>query len=104
MFPFFIWLNYMGWFRADSLEELVGLDISYHGGQALAGDDVKLEYIEAFNRRKARTPGQHLPDDSFVNRSDSNMQEMISPYPGGDLSPEEEAGLEALDEAEDIDQ
>jgi ammonium transporter, Amt family len=31
MFPFFIWLNYKGWFRADSLEELVGLDISYHG-------------------------------------------------------------------------
>lgn len=104
MFPFFIWLNYMGWFRADSLEELVGLDISYHGGQALAGDDVKLEYIEAFNRRKARNPGRHLPDDSLVNRSDSNMQEMISPYPGGDVSPEEEAGLEALDEAEDIDQ
>ena len=31
MFPFFIWLNYRGWFRADSLEEIVGLDISYHG-------------------------------------------------------------------------
>ena len=31
MLPFFTWLNYMGWFRADSLEELVGLDLSYMG-------------------------------------------------------------------------
>lgn len=58
MFPFFIWLNYMGWFRADSLEELVGLDISYHGGASgIGGDDVKLEYVEAFNRRKGKAGG-----------------------------------------------
>lgn len=31
MLPFFILLNMMGWFRADSLEELVGLDLSYMG-------------------------------------------------------------------------
>lgn len=31
MLPFFVVLNYLGAFRADSLEELVGLDISYHG-------------------------------------------------------------------------
>jgi len=29
--PFFIWMNYMGWLRADSLEELIGLDMTYHG-------------------------------------------------------------------------
>lgn len=53
MMPFFIWLNYMGWFRADSLEELVGLDISYHGGGPQAKDDgVKKEYVEAYNRQK----------------------------------------------------
>ena len=34
MMPFFLWLNYMGWFRSDSLEELVGLDLSYMGGNA----------------------------------------------------------------------
>ncbi|KAL7558883.1 hypothetical protein ACA910_019419 [Epithemia clementina (nom. ined.)] len=28
MLPFFLWLNFMGWFRAGSLEELVGLDHS----------------------------------------------------------------------------
>jgi len=32
MIPFFSTLHYMGWLRADSLEEIVGLDISYHGG------------------------------------------------------------------------
>jgi len=26
-------LNYLGWFRADSLEELVGLDLSYMGNR-----------------------------------------------------------------------
>eukprot|EP00559_Dactyliosolen_fragilissimus_P005781 CAMPEP_0184858264 /NCGR_PEP_ID=MMETSP0580-20130426/3395_1 /TAXON_ID=1118495 /ORGANISM="Dactyliosolen fragilissimus" /LENGTH=432 /DNA_ID=CAMNT_0027354339 /DNA_START=407 /DNA_END=1705 /DNA_ORIENTATION=+ len=31
MTPFFLILNYLGWFRADALEEIVGLDISYHG-------------------------------------------------------------------------
>ena len=32
MIPFFCILHYVGWLRADSLEEIVGLDISYHGG------------------------------------------------------------------------
>ena len=29
MLPFFLWLNFMGWFRSGSLEELVGLDHSH---------------------------------------------------------------------------
>lgn len=32
MAPFFYFLNLMGWFRSDPLEEIVGLDRSYHGG------------------------------------------------------------------------
>lgn len=36
MAPFFLWLNYMGWFRSDSLEELVGLDLSYMGNNVAA--------------------------------------------------------------------
>ena len=55
--PFFIWLNYKGWLRSDSLEELVGLDISYHGGTGQAGDkvEVKKEYVEAYRRHKGRS-------------------------------------------------
>lgn len=53
MFPFFIWLNYRGWLRADSLEELVGLDVSYHGRSTHGENgDIKREYIEAYNRYK----------------------------------------------------
>ena len=53
MMPFFIWLNYKGWFRADSLEELVGLDISYHGRSTDNEEgDVKEEYIEAFKKQR----------------------------------------------------
>jgi Amt family ammonium transporter len=57
MTPFFIWLNYMGWLRADSLEELVGLDMSYHGGadpHDVDGndDDIDEEDMKAFEKRR----------------------------------------------------
>lgn len=53
MMPFFIWLNYKGWLRADSLEELVGLDISYHGRSPDdSAGDIKVEYIEAFKKQR----------------------------------------------------
>jgi Amt family ammonium transporter len=32
MFPFFCFLHYVGWLRADSLEEVVGLDAAYSQG------------------------------------------------------------------------
>lgn len=47
MFPFFSILDYLGWFRAGSLQEVVGLDISYHGIGASADDESGLEYVEA---------------------------------------------------------
>lgn len=54
MAPFFILLNYLGWFRADSLEEVVGLDISYHGGAVYNSDSEKVrpEYLQAYEKRK----------------------------------------------------
>lgn len=59
MVPFFIWLNYMGWFRVESAEEIVGLDISYHGGQYHVVDEdgynVTEEQIEAYNRHRKNT-------------------------------------------------
>lgn len=38
MLPFFVWLDWKGWFRSDPLEEIVGLDTSYHGGSILLGN------------------------------------------------------------------
>ena len=58
MLPFFVFLNYMGWLRADSLEELVGLDLSYHGSTPASGtsggqEQVKKSYVDAYNRHKS---------------------------------------------------
>jgi Amt family ammonium transporter len=54
MLPFFIWLDWKGWFRADPLEEIVGLDTSYHGGLALRGghDEINPEYVSAYKKQK----------------------------------------------------
>ena len=54
MLPFFVWLDWKGWLRSDPLEELVGLDTSYHGGLALltSHQDVKPEYISAYRERQ----------------------------------------------------
>jgi len=71
MMPFFIWLNYKGWFRADSLDELVGLDISYHGRSVDESDgDVKVEYIEAFKKhRSSSLRARHVIRSRQVNSS-----------------------------------
>ncbi len=57
MFPFFFILNYLGWFRSDPLEEIIGLDVSYHGAEAsmsAENDDPYRQYVEqkALKRRK----------------------------------------------------
>jgi Amt family ammonium transporter len=55
MTPFFLLLNYIGWFRADALEEIVGLDISYHGGPAYVADDSYAENMtHAFEVAKSK--------------------------------------------------
>jgi hypothetical protein len=45
LLPFFVWLDWKGWFRSDPLAEIVGLDLSYHGGAALGGAACQPEYI-----------------------------------------------------------
>jgi Amt family ammonium transporter len=68
MMPFFIWLNYQGWFRADSLEELVGLDVSYHGRSVDNEDgDVKEEYIEAFKKQRGSLRSRRVIQSRQVN-------------------------------------
>ena len=56
MLPFFVWLDWKGWLRSDPLEELVGLDTSYHGGLALltthVDAEVKEEHITAYKNRQ----------------------------------------------------
>lgn len=52
MSPFFLILNYCGLFRADSLEEVIGLDISYHGGQVYVEEEISVESLKAYHERK----------------------------------------------------
>ena len=54
MLPFFVWLDWKGWFRSDPLEEVVGLDTSYHGGLAMqpSGEEVDPAYISAYQKKK----------------------------------------------------
>lgn len=54
MLPFFIWLDWKGWFRSDPLEEIVGLDTSYHGGLMLSTgeESVNPEYISQFRKQR----------------------------------------------------
>lgn len=72
MFPFFCILNYLGWFRADALEEIVGLDVSYHGGSYQSADAVKDEHLDAFNKRKKEMLKQRK---SSLSKGDRNGTE-----------------------------
>lgn len=63
MVPFFMWLNFMGWLRSDSVQELVGLDITYGAEDALQAaqqdqdDGVKEEYLDAYQRYRRAHKG-----------------------------------------------
>ena len=58
MLPFFLWLNFMGWFRSGSIQELVGLDVTYNldGGVGLVGEEKEeneeAAYLDAYERYK----------------------------------------------------
>jgi len=58
MTPFFLVLNAIGWFRVDSLEEDVGLDISHHGGAAYNLDKPDKADVEELNTRRATAHGK----------------------------------------------
>jgi hypothetical protein len=50
---FFI-LNYFGMFRADSLDGIVGLDVSYHGfNRSYCGEGVSQETLNAYDTERA---------------------------------------------------
>lgn len=51
MGPFFLFLNYMGWFRADALEEIVGLDVRYSGGADPTTELVDITHLNALREQ-----------------------------------------------------
>ena len=68
MFPFFVWLNYQGWFRCESVQELVGLDITYDGEHAVAVKDAESSeeglakelYLDAYEKFRRNRRGVRL--------------------------------------------
>jgi Amt family ammonium transporter len=61
MVPFFIWLDWKGWFRSDPLEEIVGLDTSFHGVITGSHDEsINPEHIEAFKKRRQAAKGANM--------------------------------------------
>lgn len=82
--------RFKGWLRADSLEELVGLDISYHGGTDVKDGSVKKEYVEAFRRHKGSMRNRKL---SATNTSDGGWEDSGG-RGGGDPELDQEAAAE----------
>jgi ammonium transporter, Amt family len=50
MTPFFLMLQYFGWLRLESLDELVGLDQSYHGAALMEAQEEVLADVKEFDR------------------------------------------------------
>lgn len=95
MLPFFVWLNYQGWLRADSLEELVGLDISYHGGMNSKECGVKKEYLDAYNKHKGGIRKRNVG-----NQGGSTVRESAAMSDADPEDNQEAAAMEALDTSE----
>lgn len=74
MTPFFIILNYLGYFRSDPLEEVVGLDMSYHEAKA---------YREVVMTQKYRDDTPSLDDGSLTvhdnYNGDGRLQQEMHP-------------------------
>jgi ammonia channel protein AmtB len=100
MLPFFIWLNYMGWFRADSMEELVGLDMSYHGGAAKDSSDGETGDVKARNSRKSamRRHGSADGPEKTDEENDGNedWDTMTLPPPPEQARPKRSAAIGAV--------
>jgi len=95
MLPFFLVLSYLGWFRADALEELVGLDVSYHGGPAQRGDEngshtstIMTDAMKSYRySTEMRKEGDDDDDDENLNGvddyiGDNGEVELITPHYG----------------------
>jgi len=59
MTPFFFILNYWGYFRSDPLEEVVGLDVSYHEAKTYRDIIMKEKFAESsvHSRASVRSRG-----------------------------------------------
>mmetsp|Transcript_41549 Transcript_41549/g.48448 ORF Transcript_41549/g.48448 Transcript_41549/m.48448 type:complete len:551 (+) Transcript_41549:51-1703(+) len=78
MCPFFLILHYVGWLRADSLEEMVGLDVSYHGRTSDGDEKPNIEYIEAMRLQKKKNKNTARVADNQFELTDAVRDERIN--------------------------
>jgi Amt family ammonium transporter len=72
MFPFFLILKYLGIFRSDGLEELVGLDASYHDWTPIqVKDEVSNKHIREYMKQNNR---KYYSSDSERSRTKSSEE------------------------------
>ena len=76
MLPFFLWLNYMGWFRAGSLEELVGLDHSYMRDRPTYLEHEGDGFSDVGAEPRQEAPKSRFPPETSASDSD---QEKVHP-------------------------
>jgi ammonia channel protein AmtB len=70
--PLFVIINYMGWFRSDNLEEVVGLDLRYH--HDTDGDSNNGTKRESFIKLNRQSSQKRLTKINNNNNNDnSNM-------------------------------
>lgn len=65
MLPFFLLLNYWGLFRSDGLEELVGLDASYHDWTPVkVKEEVSERHIQEYMKKNRKKRGDRFREDA----------------------------------------
>jgi len=90
MLPFFVWLDWKGWFRSDPLEEIVGLDTSYHGGLYLhTNDDESVNSDAVEELRKKRSEHLRSRLGQSPGHFDDHQAEVPTATPDSDLDEEE---------------
>jgi hypothetical protein len=79
MIPFFLVLNYFGWFRSDPLDELVGLDVRYHEA-ALFRKEKKIVLVSSATLGHGSLHAEMDPHESSLSDRDTLDDPMIPRY------------------------
>jgi Ammonium Transporter Family len=117
MGPFFMALDYMGWFRVNELEELVGLDATYNMGappgigydEGSDNDDLRLAaYRQRFEERKhlrEHKPVKTMTVGALLNESFFGPASTVVPSGAagmGGVVPEQSMPKDRLNESCDL--
>lgn len=72
MLPFFLFLSYLGWFRTDSLEEIIGLDPSVEGADTITKQHLDILRRQINTREGINAEESRTLEEEDEDRFDSN--------------------------------